>query len=284
LEEQVRQLAAQLTSEAYTRQKTASQLKKREAEIRNLTCKLGDAQQELSALHDFQAKLPEGEVTLKKLQERFLRAQTKEIESRTRKRVKELSKGIESQMPALVEKEFRRVLNSPNWPPEIEKAVSTQAAQVADNILRNKMKWPDWFKDYFIEQLEEVLDKQLNEEFEDRVNAEAQNRLEAISTGHWEQFSAEKVRQLSTDLRAMASQLQGEWRFTCDRCQRRISLEIGPTEMAQLLEDRAVDVMCSSCLDPAPPPFILSVVPHKVASLALADLLRGYLGTDPPAG
>lgn len=285
LREKVALLGVQLENEASARKELSSRLSKREAEVIEVAAKLDEAQRDLSSLRDFKAKLPKGKgLTLEKMQKQFLRAQAKEIEARTKEGMEDLAKEMHSQMPVLVQKELIRVLNSPNWPPEIEKVVSLQARRIADEALRNKGKWPQWFKDYYLQQVKEAVAKGLDSEFEDKVKAEAQKRLEAMKTGQWERYSAAKAKELAVNLRTAVSELQGTRWFTCDKCRRRLGIEIGPSEIGQLLGQKTVDIMCSACLDLAPPPFFLSVVPHKVGSLTLAGLLQLYLGGTPSAG
>lgn len=283
LKSRVEQLAAQIAEETARYKKTLNMLRKMESRAQGAEHKLTSAERELSALRDFKVKIPDGELSLKELRKQFLRAQVREVEAQVKERGEKLTQEMHSRMPALIEEDLKRVLSTPNWPPEIAKIVSSEATRITDEILRDKQKWPEWFKDYFVEQLEAALARELNEEFQNRVAAEAQKSLETIKTHAWAQYSAAKASELTASLKAMVSQLQGIRSFTCDRCGRRLTLEIGPAEIAQLLSGRTVDVTCSSCADMAPPPFLFSTVPHKVGSIAFADLLRWYLDETPPA-
>lgn len=284
LQEKAHHLTAQLTSETSAHKKTQLELKKMGIELHDLTPRLGVAEQELSALRDFKARLADGEFTLKEMQKKFLNAQAKEIEANTKERVEQADRWMQSQMPGLVEKELSRVLRSHQCTPEVSEIIRSEAASIADGILRVKEKWPDWFKDYFIQQVEQLLDKELNAEFDTRVAEEASKRLEVTKNIDWAQYSDAKAGQLAASLRMMVNQLQGVWRRNCDRCQQNLSVQIGPAEIAQLLADRVVEVTCPSCMDQADPPFIFSQVPHKVANLTFADLLRAYLGGPPASG
>ena len=282
LKEEVEQLTARVETEASMRKKLSSQLKKNESETEELRSKLGKAEKERSSLKDFKVKLPTGSgLTLEQMKEQFLQAQAQEIEAKTKERLEVLEKERRRQMPNLIKKEFTRVLNIGNWPPEIEKVVSSHASRLADELLRDKEKWPDYFKNYYHQQVTEAVAKELDQEFTNRVEAEARNRLEEMKTGEWERYRVAKARELAVDLRAMGSQLQGTWYFTCDRCGQRLPIEIGPSEIAQLLAERTVDVTCSACSDMAPPPFFLNTIPHKVLAFTLEDLLQWYFGEPP---
>jgi hypothetical protein len=284
LQEEIRHLTSRLTSETSEHKKTRSELKKKDSKLQDLTHRLGVAEQALSALRDFKATLPDGEFALEEMQKRFLSAQAKEIEARATDLMEQANHRMQSQMSVLVEKELSRVLKSHEWTPRVSEVILSEAASIADGMLRVREKWPEWFKDYFVQQLEQQLDKELNAEFEMRVAEEARKTLEATKTADWDQYSAAKARQLSANLRVMVNQLQGVWRLTCDRCQQNVSVQIGPAEIAQLLADRMVEVTCPFCMDQAAQPFILNQVPHKVADLTFANLLRAYLGGTPASG
>ncbi|OFY43251.1 MAG: hypothetical protein A2Z69_00555 [Bacteroidetes bacterium RBG_13_44_24] len=274
----------QLTRDDSTARKTLIKLSKREAEVKDLTRKLDELHKKLSALEGFKVTLSAGESTLEKMRREFIQAQNEEIEARTKERVEEAVKKLQSKMPDLVEREFLKVLNSSQWPPEMEKAVALQARKFTEEWLHDRESWPDWFKDYYAGEVKEAITKGLDKEFEKRVEAGVVSRLEDIKTHVWEQYSADKARQLSSNLRSMVTQLQGAWGFKCDRCGRNIDVPIGPTEIAQLLGDKTIEITCPSCFDQAPPPFFLNMVPHKVGNISFAKLLQGYLGEIPRGG
>jgi len=105
LKDEVRRLKGQVSSA----KKTQLELSKKEAEASNLTRKLKDTQEQLNALQDFKLKTTDGETTLRKMRRRFIGAQDREIEARVRARVEEETRKLQSQMPALVEKEFLKL-------------------------------------------------------------------------------------------------------------------------------------------------------------------------------
>jgi len=127
-----------------------------------------------------------------------------------------------------------------------------------------------------------ALQARLTAEFERRAQTEAEKRLELMKARQWEEYAGAKAKALATNLRNVLMQLQGRWWFTCDRCDRRVAIDLSPSNIASLLRGEAIDIACGSCLDPAPFPFILSTVRHKVVSLSLGGLLALYMGSSPP--
>lgn len=282
LKEKVGQLTTQLASETSGRKKTLSQLRKNQSEAEDLRRNLDKAKDELTLLKDFKAKLPAGtELSLEKTKEEFLKAEAKEIDAKTKERVEEREKELQSRMPILVQEELQRVLNGPNWPPEIEKVVVSQARRLAEEMLRDAQKWPEWFKNYYLQHVQEAVATGLTPEFDRRVQIETQRQLEAMKKGQWERYSTAKASQLSANLKAMVNQLQGRWQFPCDRYKRMIPIQVGPFEIGQLLGEKMVEVTCSACFDFVAFPFPVNV-PHKVASFNLPTLVQLYLGGTPP--
>ncbi len=285
LKQRAKQLEGQLKSEVSTRKELSARISKREAEAKGLAAKLDQAQSELSSLRDFKAKFPGGgELSLEEIKAQLLGAEEEQIERRTKERLGQLEKDIQSRMPSLVHKRLIEVLKRRRWPPEIAEAIDARAKQMADSTLRDTQKWPDWFKDYYLRQVKEAVSQELGSEFEERVQREAERRLEALKAGQWREYAAAKSKRVASGLKAAVGELQGTWWFTCDRCSRRLALEIGPSEIGFLLRGRTVDAACTTCSDPAPFPFLLSTVPHKVGSLTLEGLLRLYMGDAPSAG
>jgi len=277
-------LEAQLKSEVRKKEELSLRLDKSEAAVKELSTKLDEVAKELSSLQNLSVKLPEGSVlSLDEMKAQFLKVEEDEIEGRAKARLGELEKELHSQMPALVYQRLIEIIKHPGLPPEIEEVINSHAKKITDDSLRDMDKWPDWFKEYYSNEVKESVNWGLNSEFEKRVQAEAERRLDALKAGQWRDYTAHKARGLAVDLKGLVSQLQGTWRFSCDRCGRRLAIEMGPSQIGALLGGGVVDVVCSVCSDPAPFPFILSTIPHKVSSLSLGELLQVYMGK-PPSG
>ena len=281
---QLKEKVAALESEVSTKNGLSSQLSKREAEISELAGKLAETEKELASLRDFKVKLPDGaELTLDEMRARFLDVEEGEIKRKVKERLLKLGKNIRERMPGLVHKRLIQALNSTEWLPEIAEVINSKARQIADGILAEKDQWPDWFKSYYLDEVNALVSQQLNTEFEKRVQSEAEKRLELMKAGEWKEYASSKTRALASSLKdLLLKELQGSWLFTCDRCGQRLSIDLGPSDLGLLLGGGTIDITCTACLDPAPFPFILSTVRHKVVSLTLGRLLELYMGSAPP--
>jgi hypothetical protein len=279
---QLKEKVTALESEVSTKNGLSSQLSKREAEISEMAGKLAETEKELASLRDFKVKLPDSaELTLAEMRTQFLHAEEDEIGRRVKERLLKLGKNIRERMPSLVRKRLIQVLNSTEWPSEIAGVIDSKARQIADAILAEKDHWPDWFKSYYLDEVNALVSQQLNTEFEKRVQSEAEKRLEMMKAGEWKEYAGSKARTLASSLKDLLKELQGTWWFTCDRCSQRLSIDFGPSDIGLLLGGGTIDITCATCLDPAPFPFVLSTVRHKVVSLTLGRLLELYMGSAP---
>jgi len=280
---QLKEKVAALESEVSTHNELSSQLSRRQVEINELAGKLAAAGKELTSLKNFKVKLPDGgELTLDEMRAEFLHAEEDEIERKVRERLQVLKKDIRRRMPGLIHKRLVQVLKQTSWPPEIATIIDTTARQTVDGILAARNEWPDWFKSYYLGEVNALVNHHLTAEFERRVQAEAEKRLELMKAGEWKEYTGSKVSAIASSLKDSLKELQGTWWFTCDRCGRGLSIDLSPSDVALLLGGKTIDIACTTCLDPAPFPFILSTVRHKVVSVSLGGLLELYLGSAPP--
>jgi hypothetical protein len=280
---QLKEKVAALESEVSTKNELSSQLSKREAEISELAGKLAEAEKELTSLRDFKVKLPDGvELTLDEMRARFLHAEEDEIERKVKERLIALEKDMENRMPTLVHERLIQLLKCPEWPPEIAEVIDSKARQIGDGVMGARDQWPDWFKSYYLGEVNELVNHHLSAEFETRVQAEVEKRLELMKAGEWKEYASSKASVLASSLKDSLKELRGTWWFTCDRCGRGLSVDLSASEISLLLEGKKIDITCTTCLDPAPFPFILSTVRHKVVRLSLGGLLALYMGSSPP--
>ncbi|MBI2858065.1 MAG: hypothetical protein HYX90_03205 [Chloroflexi bacterium] len=279
LRQKVAQLGVQLESEITTKEQLSSQLGKNESEVKELTARLAETQGDLSSLRDFKAKLPDADgLTLAEMKHQFLHAEEKEIEKRVKEGLTVLEEDMRSRMPTLVRENLIQILNSHEWPTEVAKVIDYRARQIADGILGTKDRWPDWFKDRYLEIVTTSVGQRLDAEFEKGVRTETQEHLEVLKAGEWRKYVASKASTLTASLRNLLNELQGTWSFTCDRCDHRVSLDLGPSDLSSLLRGQSMDITCDTCLDPAPFPFILSTIGHSIATLSLEKLVQIYMG------
>jgi len=283
LKEKVAQLEAQLKREVSSVKALSPQLTEKEAEIKDITNHVDELQLEVSSLSSFKVKLFDGtELTLDEMRDQFLQAEEDEIDRKAKERLLVLEKDIRRRMPSLVQKRLIQVLKQPSWPPEIARVIDTNARQITDGILAARDQWPDWFKSYYVGEVNALVNQHLTAEFQTRVQAEAEKRLETMKAGEWKEYAGSKASVLASSLKDLLKELQGTWCFTCDRCSRRLSIDLSPSDIGLLLGGKTIDIACTTCLDPAPFPFLLSTVQHKVVSLSLEGLLELYMGSSPP--
>lgn len=280
---QLKENVAALESEVSTKNGLSSQLSKRETEISELTGKLAETEKELASLRDFKVKLPDGaELTLEEMRTQFLHVEEGEIQRKVKERLLKLGRNIRERIPGLVHKRLIQLLESPSWPPEIVRVINSKAGQIANGILAARDQWPDWFKSYYLDEVNALVSQQLNTEFEKRVQSEAEKRLELMKAGEWKEYANSKARALASSLKDLLKELQGTWWFSCDRCGCRLSIDLSLSDVGLLLGGEMIDITCATCLDPAPFPFVLSTIRHKVVSLTLGRLLELYMGSAPP--
>ncbi len=260
---QLKKKIAELGSEVSTNNELSSRLTKSEGEVRELASRLDDAQKELLSLKEFKVNFPDsGDLSLEEIRDQFLHAEEGEIERRVKECLAALEKDMRSRMPTLVHESLIQVLNGSEWPPEIAKVIDSSARQVADAMLGARDQWPDWFKNYYLKEVNALVNHRVTAEFERRVQAGAEKRLELMKDGQWKEYAGSKARALAAGLKDSLKELQGTWRFACDRCGRGLSVDLSASDIGLLLEGETIDITCTTCLNPAPFPFILSTVRH----------------------
>lgn len=114
------------------------------------------------------------------MQAEFLQAAEGDIERRVKERPESLENDIRNRMPTLVHESLLEVFSSSEWPPEVAKVVDSRARHITNGMLGTKDKWPDWFKNCYLNDVNALVNQHLNAEFETRVQAEAEKRLELM--------------------------------------------------------------------------------------------------------
>jgi len=230
--------------------------KKAEEEVCQLKEALNRTREELSTLKEAKLILNAGDLTLEEAAREFVKAKEAEIKGRAEREFEGLKRNFEAKAPRLVYHKLLAVLKKGVWPAEI--------AQVIEKKVEEKVK------------------SRLDDEFQHRVNEKAWDRLQELKWMEWRPFLEEEVSRLGSNLKTLVAELQGTWHFACDQCQSRVTVEIGPRQIAALLKGARV-AECPRCRDfnlpPAPP-----VAPHKINGSALEDLLEAYLADKGPVG
>lgn len=207
-------------------------------------------------LKEAKAIFDKGNPTLEEAAHEFLRAREAEISARAEMEFNGLKRDFEDKAPKLVYQKLLALLEKPPWPAEIAQLIEGKAEEKAQN--------------------------RLDDEFQRRVNKEALGRLQQLKLTEWRPFVEEEASHLVSSLRALVVELQGTWQLICDRCQTRVSVDIGPRQVAAMLKGQRV-AECPRCTDfslpPAPP-----ISPHKIEGSTLEDLLQAYLVKKGPPG
>lgn len=259
LSQEVSQLKAKLSETRSERNRLESEVldnKKAKEEVRQLKEALDQAQEELSMLKEAKAILDKGTATLEEAAREFVRAKEVEIRARVEAEFKGLKRDFEAKAPGLVYQKLLAILEKPEWPVEIVKVIEERA--------------------------EEKAQSKLDDEFQRRVNEEAWDSFQELKRTEWKPFIEEQASRIGSNLMALVEELQGTWRFACDRCQSRVAVDIGPRQIAALLKGKQV-AECPRCTDfnlpPAPP-----LTAHKIEGSALEGLLEAYLAGKGPPG
>ena len=259
LEQEISELRARLSQMLAETDRLKNELlisKKAQQEGCGLREALSKAEREVSMLEKTKAILEGKDVTLEVATQEFVKASEAEIKAGVEREFEGLRKNFEAGVPRLVYDKLLAILKEREWPPEIAQVIAGEAQKKAKS--------------------------QLDDEFKRRVSEKALDRLRELKRTEWRPFLEEQASRIASNLKALVAEFQGRWHFTCDRCQGKVTVEIGPREIAALLKgDRVAE--CSRCRDfnlPPAPPFAA----HKINGSALEGLLVAYL-TDkgPPA-
>lgn len=230
--------------------------KKAEEEVCQLKEALNRTCEELSMLKEAKAILNGEYLTLEEAARDFVKAKEAEIGARVERELKGLKRNFEAKAPRLVYHKLLAILKKPDLPAEIAQVIEKGA--------------------------EEKAQSRLDDEFRQGVNEEALNRLQELKWTEWRPFIEEEASRLGSNLKTLVAELQGTWHFVCDQCQSRVTVQIGPRQIAALLKGARV-AECLRCRDFNLPPLPL-LAPHKIDGSALEDLVEAYLADKGPPG
>jgi hypothetical protein len=155
-----------------------------------------------------------------------------------------------------------------------------------EGILRERERWPDWFKKLYSEEVQKGVKEGLDEEFrrraEERAEQLARGRLQRLVAEEWPRWYRENVepglRRLEEEIRKSAlALLVGPWTVPCDKCGTRLQVSL-EDQIGSLLSRGYADLPCSNpgCRD-------LRILRHAVR-IQLRDLVLARLSLpSPPA-
>jgi hypothetical protein len=215
----------------------ASELKGLRKEMAELREKQEKTLKELETLKQVRLRSRDGrELGLEETREEFLREMEAEIQRRVEEKCRTALSEFEAQKPKLVYEELLRLLASPSPPLEIKEKIEAEVSRRVEGILREREKWPEWFKKLYSEEVGKGVKEGLNEEFrrraEERAEQLARGRLQKLVDEEWPRWYEKNVKpkaeELEREIRRNAlALLVGPWEITCDRCGRAqtVSLE-----------------------------------------------------------
>lgn len=259
LNQEVSQLKARLSEVGAERDKLKKEMlvnKKAKEEVCQLKEALNRTQEELSMLKQAKVILNGGDLTMEQAARELVKAKEAEIRTMAEQDFEGLRKNFEAKAPRLVYQKLIAILKKHKWPVEIAQVIEKKAAEKAQS--------------------------RLDDEFNLRVNEEAWNRFQELKWTEWRPFVEEEASRIASNLKTLVAELQRTWHFTCDQCGSRVTVDIGPREIAALLKGERV-AECPRCRDfnlPPAPPF----APHKIIGSALEDLVEAYLSDKGPPG
>lgn len=240
LEKEVEGLRAELSHEAARGQSAEEELGAKVSLTEKLEAKLEKASNELKALREFELKSTGGRnLTLEQARGEFLKAQESEIERRANEKYGALKADYEARMPKLVHEKLVEILKKQPWPKEIAGAIESKAGQMASEILINKERWPDWFRELYLKEVKAGVSAGLDAEFERRVEGGATERAEKklmqLTRVEWPKWYEANVKPKLSDLEAKIKEnviglLRGPWRgIRCEKC----GAELGQIELTE---------------------------------------------------
>ncbi len=266
LEKEVVDVKVEFARESERRKAAGDGLEVKASLAEKLEAELGGVSEELKALKDFEIKSTGGRnLTLEQAREEFLKAQESEIERRANEKFEVLKADLETKMPGLVHDKLVETLGKQPWPKEIAGAIESKAGQMASEILRDKERWPSWFKEFYLKEVKAGISTGLNIEFERGVEKGATER-------------AGKLSDLEAKIKVNAIRaLEGPWRgIKCDRCGvERGAFKLTEDGISDMLTMEYIELECINphCEDL---PAFRGRRRHKIR-ISIRDLIAAYI-------
>jgi hypothetical protein len=257
LEKEVNGLRAELGREVEGKKVAGEELKAEKALAEKLDAELGKVSKELGALKEFEFKSTSGRnLTLEQARIEFLKSQESEIKQIVDEKYGALKTNFEARMPELVYEKLIQTIGKPPWPKEIAGAVEANAKEIADGILRDKERWPGWFKEHYLKEVRAGVSAGLDAEFaravENGASERAEVKLKQLTTVEWPRWLETNVKPKLSDLEAKIKEnviglLRSPWRIRCDRCgTEQEEIELTEHGISALLSTGYVEKECTN--------------------------------------
>lgn len=194
------------------------------------------------------------------------------------RRLQQLEQGKEEEKVILKEKRLKDMVdcvlkNKEKWPDWFKKEHEKITKQEINFILENSKQWPEWFRAFFFKFLNKKVDQRLNKEFQTRVSTEVAKEVQRLKTILFPQYINPKVSELTGKIQEnVFKALNTTWRgIPCPKCHGEIEVTLREEEVKKLLKAGKVLVKCPfpNCQDFFGYPYTFSI--------KLEDLIRTYL-------
>jgi hypothetical protein len=221
-------LKARLEEEINRRRDAEEKLKFETRGTEELKKTMENLKKEIDSLRIYKLRFANGkELTLEQAKTEFIKIQEEEIKKRTNESFLKLKSEYEVKLPKLIHGKLIELLSKKPWPDYIEGVIGAEAKKISDEILYHPGKWPDGFKKFYINEVNEKVKNVIDSEFNARVERETSKRvvekLAVLKREEWPRWYSENIEPRITNLESnikenALKQLVGPWRISCEKC------------------------------------------------------------------
>lgn len=193
-------------------------LRKKASAAQKLGVELGKVSNELKALKEFEIKSIDGRnLTLEQARDEFLKDKETEIERKASEKFEVLRADLDAKMPGLVHDKLVETLGKPPWPKEIASTIQEKAKEIADEILKDKKKWPNWFNEFYLEEVSARLNAEFNQRVENGATERAEAKLAHLARVEWPNWYNANIKP-KIEENVIRMLRDRPWNIGCDKC------------------------------------------------------------------
>jgi len=210
-------------------------LRKKASAAQKLGVELGKVSNELKALKEFEIKSIDGRnLTLEQARDEFLKDKETEIERKASEKFEVLRADLDAKMPGLVHDKFVETLGKRSWPKEIASTIQEKAKEIADEILKDKKKWPNWFNEFYLEEVSARLNAEFNQRVENGATERAEAKLAHLTRVEWPKWYEANIK---PKIEENVIRMLGDhpWSIGCDMCGTRQGIQLTEQNISDLL-------------------------------------------------
>lgn len=188
------------------------------------------------------------------------------------KRLKQLERGEEDEKITSQEERLKSMVDwvlkdKEKWPDWFKNNHDNLIEEKINGTLKNPDKWPKWFQEFSSKLMDEKLGRRLNEEFQRQVSVQVANNEQRLKTTLFPQYINRYIEPKAAELTGLIYEnvfklLEGPWeKIICPKCQGEISVTLGEEEIEQLLKTGKLLIRCpfQTCKDMWGDPYAFSV-------------------------